>query len=111
MPAITLSSGRTRCAGPLPYTLSAPFGPDGVRALEDPVLPRREAGEDLALERLGPGEAERRLHAGERVGREGGALLDGDAHLVVPVDVVGRERHEPGLGGGRGVEVLADAAA
>ena len=33
-----------------------------------------------------------------------------DAHLVVPVDVVGGERHQPGLGRGRGVEVLADAA-
>ena len=34
----------------------------------------------------------------------------GDAHLVVPVDVVGRERDEPGLRRGRGVEVLADRA-
>ena len=31
-----------------------------------------------------------------------------DAHLVVPVDVVGREGDEPGLRRGSRVEVLAD---
>ena len=38
------------------------LGADGVGPLEDPVLPRRETGEDLGLDRLRPGEAEARLH-------------------------------------------------
>ena len=46
----------------------------------------------LVSHRLGAGEAERRLHAGERVGRQRGALLDGDAQLVVPVEIVGERR-------------------
>src|SRR6478672_5860896 len=41
--------------------------PDGVRALEDPVLPRREATEDLRFHRLRTGEAERGFHSGHRV--------------------------------------------
>ncbi len=71
------------------------LGPDGVGALEDPVLPRREPGEDLGLHRLRAREAQVGLHAGEGVGREAGALLEGEAHLVVPVDVVGREVTRP----------------
>src|SRR2546427_12321505 len=84
---------------------------DRVRALEDPVLPRRQPAEDLALERLRTAEPERRLQAGERVGREGRALLERDPHFVVPVDLVGREGHEARLGGRRGVQVLADTGA
>src|SRR5688500_5944393 len=45
---------------------------DRVRTLEDPVLPCREAPEDLRLHRLGTWESEIGLHAGERVGRERG---------------------------------------
>src|SRR5439155_1686938 len=84
---------------------------DSVRALEDPVLPRREAAEDLALERLGPAEPNRRLHTGERVGRERRALLERDADLVVPVDVVRCERDEPGLRRGGGVQIFAETRA
>ena len=40
------------------------------RALEDPVLPGGQPAEDLRLHRLGAGEAQVRLHAGERVGRQ-----------------------------------------
>ena len=43
---------------------------DGVRPLEDPVLPRRQPAEDLRLHRLGAGEAQVGLDAGQRVGRE-----------------------------------------
>src|SRR5262245_22305910 len=32
------------------------LGADGIRSLEDPVLPRRQAGEDLRLHRLGADE-------------------------------------------------------
>ena len=67
---------------------------DGVRPLEDPVLPGRQAAEDLRLHRLGPDEAQVGLHAGQRVGRQRRAALDRQPHLVVPVELVGRERHE-----------------
>ena len=70
---------------------------DGVGTLEDPVLPRGQPGEDFRLHRLRPAEAQVRLHAGERVGREARALLQEHADFVVPVDVVGRERDEPEL--------------
>src|SRR5437879_10397002 len=63
---------------------------DGVRAVEDPVLPRGEAPEDARRHGLRPGEAQACLHRGERVGREARALLDRQADLVFPVDVVGR---------------------
>src|SRR5947208_7362007 len=56
---------------------------DGVRPLEDPVLPGREPSEDLRLHRLGPGEPQVRLEPGHRVGREGGALFDRQPHLVL----------------------------
>src|SRR6476469_8069991 len=46
------------------------LGANGVRSLEDPVLPRRETGEDLGLHGLGTGKAQAGLHACERVGRE-----------------------------------------
>ena len=52
----------------------------------------------------GPGQRRFRLHAGECVGREAGPLLDCDAHLVLPVDVVRGEGGDPvrlGLGGGQ----------
>src|SRR5215207_10341612 len=71
------------------------FRPDGVRALEDPVLPRGEAGEDLRLHRLRPAETEVRLHAGERIRREARALFEEYADLVFPIDVVEGEGDEP----------------
>src|SRR4051812_38603056 len=69
----------------------------GVGTLEDPVLPGGEAAEDLRLAGLRSGEAEVGLHAGEGVGREAGPLLDGEADLVLPVDVVRRRGDEPEL--------------
>src|SRR6185436_13365833 len=41
---------------------------DGVGTVEDPVLPGGEAPEDARQHGLGAGEAQARLHAGERVG-------------------------------------------
>src|SRR5688572_2824101 len=70
---------------------------DGVGALEDPILPGGEAAKDLGLERLRAGEAQVRLHAGQRIGRKGRARLDRHPHLVVPVDVVGRGEDEAGM--------------
>src|SRR6185437_8480268 len=55
---------------------------DGVGALEDPVLPGGEPGEDFRFHGLRPGEAQVGFHAGETVGREAGALLEKHPHLV-----------------------------
>src|SRR4030095_11637910 len=82
--------------GPLPIVLGAfgaPVEREGaalahrVRSLENPVLPGREPAEYLGLERLGAGEAQARLHARQRVGREARALLDREPDLVLPVEV------------------------
>src|SRR2546427_2934301 len=70
---------------------------DRIRALEDPVLPRGEAAEDARQHGLRSGEAQACFHGGERVGREAGALLDGEADLLVPVDVVRRRGDEAEL--------------
>ena len=43
-------------------------------------------------------------------GEKARALLDRDSHLVVPVDVVRREGHEPGLAGRGRIQVQTDAA-
>src|SRR5262249_34765364 len=96
----------------LPRAVHAQRAPrsDRVRPLKDPILPCREPCEDLALERFRAREPERRLHARERVGRERSALLDRDAHLVVPIDVVRRERHDTRFPGGGRVEVETDPA-
>src|SRR6476661_2925319 len=67
---------------------------DGVGALEDPVLPGREPGKDLRFHGFRPAEAKVRLQAGEAVWREARALLEEDADLVLPVDVVEREGDE-----------------
>ena len=83
---------------------------DGVRALEDPVLPGGEAAEDARHHVLLAGEAQVRLQAGQRVGRHRGALLERDADLVVPVDVVGRGGDEAERERGVGVERLPIAA-
>src|SRR5262249_54338302 len=77
---------------------------DRVRALEDPVLPAREAAEDLGLHRLGPPVPQVGFEAGHRVRREARSLLEGDAHLVVPVDGIGRERDQAGVARGARVE-------
>src|SRR6187397_1327792 len=71
----------------------------GVGPLEDPVLPRGEAAEDAHLHGLGAGEADVGLHARQRVGREGRALLEREAQLVLPVDAVRRYGRETQLVG------------
>src|SRR3954469_8819928 len=81
--------------------------PDRVRALEDPVLPGGEAGEDFCFHGLRAAEAQVRLHAGQRVGREARALFEEDAQLVLPVDVVEGEGDEAELLGLAGVERAA----
>src|SRR5260221_12746755 len=90
----------------LPIYLQRAFVADGVRPLEDPVLPRRQASEDLRLHRLGPGESQVRFEARHGIGRKRCACFDGEPHLVVPVDLVRRERDEAGLFRLRGVERL-----
>src|SRR5437773_3077585 len=67
---------------------------DRVGALEDPVLPRREAREDFRFHGLRPDKAQVRFHAGEAVGGKARALLQKHPYLVVPVDVVEREGDE-----------------
>src|SRR5262245_38500165 len=80
---------------------------DGVRAIEDPVLPGAEAAEDPRLGRLPAPEAQAGFHARQRVRRQRGALLERDAHLVGPVYVVGSGRDQPEGEGLTPVEQLA----
>src|SRR5215472_17759920 len=81
---------------------------DRVRTLENPVLPRGQAGEDLRFHGLRTDEAKVRFHAGEAVGRERGALLEEHADLVVPVDIVEREGDKAELLGLFRIERRAD---
>src|SRR5277367_3219707 len=62
-----------------------------VGALKDPVLPRRQAGKDFRFHGFGSDEAQIGFHAGERIGRETGALLEKHPDLVIPVDIVKRK--------------------
>src|SRR3954469_2035177 len=57
---------------------------DRVGALEDPVLPRRQAREDFRFHGLWANEAQIGFHAGKTIGRKGRALLQEHPHLVVP---------------------------
>jgi hypothetical protein len=50
------------------------------------------------------GKAQIGLEPGHRVGRERRPRFDGDPHLVVPVDLVGRERHQSEFFGLAGIE-------
>src|SRR5690606_24033715 len=79
---------------------------DGVGAVENPVLPGGEPAEDARLHRLRPGEAQIGLHPGARVGREAAPLLEREADLVVPVELVGSEGDEAEIERARGVEML-----
>src|SRR3954447_23756368 len=79
----------------------------GVGADEDPVLPGGQAAEDPRLHRLRADEAVVRLHAGEGVRAQGGALLEEDADLVLVVDVVGGVGDQAGLLGLRAGEARA----
>src|SRR5215468_7956695 len=74
--------------------LERPLLADRVGALEDPVLPGGEAGEDFRFHGLGPAEAQIGFEPGEPIGREARALLQEHADLVLPVDVVERESDE-----------------
>src|SRR5690606_2210850 len=69
----------------------------GVRPDEAPVLPGGEPAEDLRFHRLGTNEPEVCLHARERVGAHGRPLLDRQADLLVPVELVGGEGDQPRL--------------
>src|SRR2546423_10752071 len=112
--------GRKRVLTPFSYALPVEFRlgagavdleravlADRVRPVEDPVLPGGEAAEDARQHGLGAGEAQARLHAGERIGRQAGALLDRQADLFLPVELVGRRGGEAGLAGLLGIEELA----
>src|SRR6185503_10719135 len=81
---------------------------DRIGALEDPVLPRRQAREDFRFHGLGTYEAQIGFHAGEAVGRKTRALLQKHPHFVVPIDVVEREGDEAEFFGLLGVERRAD---
>src|SRR6201991_4812546 len=80
---------------------------DRVGALENPVLPRRQAREDFRFHGFRADEAQVRFHAGQAVGRKTGALLEEHADLV-PVDVVERKSDKPELFGLLGIQRLAD---
>src|SRR6516162_10500368 len=67
---------------------------DGVGALENPVLPRGEAGEDFRFHGLRAAEAQIGFEPGQAVGGKACALLQKHADLVLPVDVVEREGDE-----------------
>src|SRR6187401_1479949 len=79
---------------------------DRVRALKDPVLPRRQAREDFRFHGFRTDEAQIRFHARKAVGREGGALLEEHPGFVVPVDIVEREGDEAERLGLLGIEPL-----
>src|SRR5205814_811852 len=82
-----------------------------VRPGENPVLPGAESAEDARLHAFPAREAEIRFHTGERIGREARALLDRDAHFIVPIEIVGREGDQAEFGSEFRVELLADALA
>src|SRR5580692_6998932 len=68
---------------------------DRIGALEDPVLPRGQAAENLGLHGLGAAEPQIGLEPGEAVRREARALLQEDTDLVLPVELVEGECDEP----------------
>ena len=75
-----------------------------VRPRKDPVLPGRKPAENLGRDGLGAGKAQIRFHPGQRIGREAGALFDGEADLVLPVELVGRKGHETEIERRRSIE-------
>src|SRR5690349_16789619 len=82
---------------------------DRVGSAEDPVLPRAQPAVYARFHALLAGKAEIRFHAGERIGREARALLERDAHLVVPIELVRREGDQAQGRGRRSIEILPDA--
>src|SRR5690606_39712743 len=99
--AFAARAGQLRCA----------LVADGIRAVECPVRPGRGAPEDARLPRLVACETQVRLEPRQRIGRHRRTLLDRDAQLVGPVDVVERGGDEAELLGALGVEQLADRRA
>src|SRR5580704_16665732 len=77
-----------------------------VRTRKDPVLPSPKPAEYLGRDSLGAGEAQIRLHPGQRVGRQARALLDRQADFVLTVEPVRREGYETVFERGVGVERL-----
>src|ERR1700757_3767442 len=69
-------------------TLECAVLADGVGALEDPVLPRRQTREDFRFHRLRPGKTQIGFKPGQRIGREARSLFKKPAPLIAPVDVV-----------------------
>src|SRR5947209_11463828 len=77
-----------------------------VRTRKNPVLPSRKPAEYLGRDSLGAGEAQIRLHPGQRVRRQARALLESEADFVVPVELVGREGDQTVFERGVAVERL-----
>ena len=84
--------------GIFPVAVAYPV-PSFIPDMAFEVVAARQPAEYLAVAVLRSGKAETGLHAGQRVGRQAGALLDGETHLVLVVDVVGHHRDQPGLFG------------
>src|SRR6516225_5131637 len=72
-------------------TTQRPLLADRIGTLKDPILPRRQSRKNLAFHGFRPAETQIRFKAREAVGREATALLEEDADLVIPIDVVERE--------------------
>src|SRR5262249_43817419 len=70
-----------------------------IRPYEDPILPSGETSENFGFHRLGTGEAQRCLHAGERIGGEREAFLHCDAQCIREIELVRAHRDKAcGLG-------------
>src|SRR5262245_20994076 len=91
---VLVEGGRDAAAVKLQCALLA----DGVGALANPVLPRRQLAEDFRFHRLWTGEPQVRFHAGHRVWREARSLLEHHAQLIVPVEILVSRGDEAKLG-------------
>src|SRR6266536_1896562 len=92
-------AGEVKALCPLPMearldaaavALESALGTGRVRALENPVLPRAKAAEDLRLHGFRAGETQVGLHGAQRIRREAGARLDHHPQFVVPVEILDR---------------------
>src|SRR5215467_15909316 len=81
---------------------------DRVRSLENPILPRRQPRKNLRLHGLRAAEAKIGFHTGQGVGGKARALLEKEANLILPVDVIERERHQTELLRLLRIELLPD---
>src|SRR5207248_10767096 len=80
---------------------------DRVGTLEDPVLPCGETREDFRFHGLRPAKPEIGLETSEPVRRNARALLQKNAQLVIPIDLVERKAYEAERLGSLTVEHLA----